>query len=41
MTSLDDCLIPAVAVPTSRSRKHRILAAVEPMIELPAVVRRG
>ncbi|MGH7746141.1 MAG: hypothetical protein ACREQ5_15425, partial [Candidatus Dormibacteria bacterium] len=40
MTTLDDCLIPAADVPASRSRKHRVLAAVEPVIELPALVRR-
>jgi len=42
MTSLDDCLFTADDVPsTGRSKRHRILAAVEPVIELPALVRRG
>ncbi|MGH3525754.1 MAG: DNA polymerase [Pseudonocardiaceae bacterium] len=41
MTALDDCLIPGGDVPPSRTRAHRILAASEPTIPLPAVVRRG
>lgn len=37
----EDCLIAADDVPsTGRSRAHRILAAIEPVIELPALVRR-
>lgn len=36
------CLFTADDVPsTGRSRAHRILAAIEPVIELPALVRRG
>ena len=36
------CLFTADEMPsTGRSRAHRILAAVEPVIELPALVRRG
>lgn len=41
MTSLDDCLIPTGDVPSGRTRAHRILAAIEPVIPLPALVRRG
>lgn len=40
--STDACLFTADDVPdTGRSRAHRILAAVEPVIELPALMRRG
>jgi DNA polymerase I-like protein with 3'-5' exonuclease and polymerase domains len=36
------CLFTADELPsTGRSRAHRILAAIEPVIELPALVRRG
>jgi len=36
------CLFAADDVPSiGRSRAHRILAAIEPVIELPALVRRG
>jgi DNA polymerase I-like protein with 3'-5' exonuclease and polymerase domains len=42
MIALDDCLFAADALPsTGRSRPYRILAATEPVIELPALVRRG
>lgn len=41
MTTVDDCLIPSCDVPTTRTRAHRVLAAIEPSIPLPALVRRG
>lgn len=40
MTSVDDCLIPLGDVPAGPTRAHRVLAAIEPSIELPAWVRR-
>lgn len=40
MTAVDDCLIPAADVPAGRSRAHRVLAATEPTVLLPAVVGR-
>ncbi|MGH3867253.1 MAG: DNA polymerase [Pseudonocardiaceae bacterium] len=41
MSTGDDFLIPTGDVPSGRSRAHRILAAIEPSIPLPALVRRG
>jgi hypothetical protein len=40
MPPLDDCLIPIAAVPSSRTQAHWVLAATEPSIPLPALVRR-